>query len=155
MEHQCFSSKENQKLFLNFTKFCKHLITMEIQKIANLLNSPENEFSTLATKKSYVIDSETKSGYSDQDPIKLLTKSGESSLCDFSDAYILVTGYNNAADTADIALDAITQAAFKYCALFKDCRTEINDTFIDYASFINITMPMYNLIQYSGNYSDT
>ena len=28
-------------------------------------------------------------------------------------------------------------------------------TFVDYANFINITMPMYNLIEYSGNYSDT
>ena len=33
--------------------------------------------------------------------------------------------------------------------------TEINDTFVDYADFINITIPMYNLIEYSDNYSDT
>ena len=32
---------------------------------------------------------------------------------------------------------------------------EINDTFVDYADFINIAMPMYNLIEYSDNYSDT
>ena len=44
---------------------------------------------------------------------------------------------------------------FKNCAPFKDCRTEINDTFVDYANFINITMPMYNLIEYSDNYPDT
>ena len=44
---------------------------------------------------------------------------------------------------------------FKNCASFKDCRTEINDTFVDYADFINIAMPMYNLIEYSDNYSDT
>ena len=44
---------------------------------------------------------------------------------------------------------------FKNYALFKDCRTEINDTFVDYADFINITMPMNNLIEYSDNYSDT
>ena len=31
---------------------------------------------------------------------------------------------------------------------------QINDTFVDYAHFINITMPMYNLIEYSDNYSD-
>ena len=48
-----------------------------------------------------------------------------------------------------------TQVVFKNCALFKDCRTEINDTFVDYADFINIAMPMYNLIEYSDNYSDT
>ena len=38
---------------------------------------------------------------------------------------------------------------------FKDCRTDIHDTFVDQADFINITMPMYNLIEYSDNYSDT
>ena len=41
------------------------------------------------------------------------------------------------------------------CAPFEDCRTEISDTFVDYANFINVTMPMYNLIAYSDNYSDT
>ena len=37
---------------------------------------------------------------------------------------------------------------------FKDCRTEINDTFVDFADFINIAMPIYNLIEYNDNYSD-
>ena len=44
---------------------------------------------------------------------------------------------------------------FKNCAPFKDCRTDINDTFVDYADFINIKMPMYILIEYSDNSSDT
>ena len=47
------------------------------------------------------------------------------------------------------------QAIFKNCAPFKDCRTEINDTFVDYSDFINITMPMYNFIEYSDSYFDT
>ena len=44
---------------------------------------------------------------------------------------------------------------FKNCAPFKDYRTEINDTFVDYGDFINITVPMYNFTEYSDNYSDT
>ena len=43
---------------------------------------------------------------------------------------------------------------FKNCAPFKNCRTEINDAFVEYADFINITMPMYNLIEYCDNSSD-
>ena len=35
------------------------------------------------------------------------------------------------------------------------CRTEINEIFVDEAQHINISMPMYNLIEYSDNYSDT
>ena len=91
---------------------------------------------------------------------KLLTKSIESSLCDYSDAYILVTG--NITVTRTIAsnpvrrkqsLDAATQVVFKNCAPFKNCSIEIDGT--HEANFINITMPMYNLIEYSDNYSHT
>ena len=109
--------------------------------------------------KWYVIDSESSGNYSKDEPIKFLTKSLESSLCDYSDAYVLVTGNitvkrRNDADTDDVELDAATQVVFKNCAPFKDRRTEINDTFVDDADFINITMSMYNLIEYSDNYSD-
>ena len=51
--------------------------------------------------------------------------------------------------------DAATQVIFKNCAPFEKCITEINENFIDEAGFINITMPMYNLIECSDNYSDT
>ena len=47
------------------------------------------------------------------------------------------------------------QVVFKNCAPFEKCRTEINETFGGEADFINISMPMYNLIEYSDNYSDT
>ena len=72
------------------------------------------------------------------------------SLFDYSDAYILVTGNINVT-----AGDNNTKVAFKNSAPFKKCRTEINETFVDDANFINITMPMYNVIEYSDNYSDT
>ena len=39
---------------------------METQKIVNLLNSPENVYSKFATKNFYVIDSESKGSYSDE-----------------------------------------------------------------------------------------
>ena len=61
----------------------------------------------------------------------------------------------NAANTADIALGAITQVTFKNCAPFENCRTEFDGTFVDKADFINIAIPMYNLIEYSDNYSYT
>ena len=123
---------------------------METQKIVNLLNGSDNENSKFATKKWYVIDSESKGNYSHENPIKFLTSSLESSLCDYSDAYILVTGNINVTGG-----DNNTKVAFKNCAPFRKCRTEINETFVDNAEHINIAMPMYNLIEYSDNYSDT
>ena len=65
---------------------------METQIIVNVLHDSNNENSKFVTKKWYVIDSESKGVYSHEDEIKFLTSSLESSLCDFSDAYILVTG---------------------------------------------------------------
>ena len=48
-----------------------------------------------------------------------------------------------------------TDGAFKNCAPFYTCKTEINDAFINETNHIYIAMPMYNLIEYSDNYSDT
>ena len=123
---------------------------METQKIINLLNNSENEYSNFVTKKWYIIDSESKGNYLHENPIRFLTNSLESSLCDYSDAYILVTG--NITVTSS---DNNTKVAFKNCASFNKCRTEINETFDDEADIVNITMPMYNLPEYSDNYSDT
>ena len=71
-----------------------------------------------------MIDRKTSGTYSEDDPIMFLTKSIESSLCDYSDAYILVTG-----DITSGGND--TKAALRNCALFRKCRTEINETFVD------------------------
>ena len=123
---------------------------METQNIVNLLNGCDNENSKFATKKWYVINSESKGNHSHKNSIKLLTSSLESNLRDYSDAYILVTGNITATPT-----NAATQVVLKNCAPFEDCRTELKDTFVDYANFLNINMPMYNLIEYTVNYSDT
>ena len=123
---------------------------METQKIVNLLNGSDNENSKFATKKWYIIDSESNGNYSHHNPIRFLTKSIELSLCDYSDVYILVTGNINVTCSDDN-----TKVAFRNCTPFKDCRTEINDTFVDYTNFINIAMPACNLTEYGDNYSDT
>ena len=47
-----------------------------------------------------------------------------------------------------------TKAVFKNCAPFKDCRTEINETFVDKTEHINIVMSMHNLIEYNDSYFD-
>ena len=91
-----------------------------------------------------------KGKYSHENEIKFLTKSIESNLCDYSHAYILTAG--NITVTGG---DANTKVAFKNCAPFRECRAEINETFVDNGEHINIAIPMYNLIEYSNNYSDT
>ena len=65
---------------------------MEKQKIVNLWNSSENEYSKFATKTWCVIDSESKAVYLHQNPTQFLTSSLESGLCDYYDAHVLVRG---------------------------------------------------------------
>ena len=86
---------------------------MDTQRMINLLNEislndSSNEESKFATKRCYVIDCQTaKDKYNQKNSIKFETESIKSSLCDFSDAFILVTG--------DIAVtaDNDTDVAFK------------------------------------------
>ena len=106
---------------------------METQKIKNMLNDSSNKESKFATKKWYVIDSQTtKDKYKQGDVIKFETETIKSSLCDYSDAFILVTG--NITVTANNDADV----AFKNCAPFSPCTTNINDTFVDKANHICI-----------------
>ena len=133
---------------------------MGTQKIVNLLNSSDNEYSKFSTKKWYVSDSESKGSSSHHDPTKFLTKSIESSLYDYCDAYILVTGNITVTRTIAAAGNNLVQknqpfAAATQIAFYKDYRTKISDFFVDYADFINMAMPMYNLIEYSDNCSDS
>ena len=82
----------------------------------------------------------------------------KSSLCDYSNAYILVkgritiTGADAAARQAD---ERDKGVAFKNCAPFTNCISEINNTQVDNAKEFDIVMPMYNLIEYSDNYAKT
>ena len=72
-----------------------------------------------------------------------------SSLCDYSDAYILVTGntsVNNDAGAGTAANKINKKVIFKNCAPFTNCISKINNTLIDNAENIDIVMPMYNLV---------
>ena len=82
----------------------------------------------------------------------------KSSLCDYSDAYILVKGIisaNNTAAAGAAANNTNRKVIFTKCAPFTNCISEINNTQIDNAKDIDIVMPMYNLIECSDNYAKT
>ena len=84
----------------------------------------------------------------------------KSSLCDYSDVQILVKGTitinGRGADGAARQADERDKGvAFKNCAPFINCISEINNRQIDNAKDIDIVMPMYNLIEYIDNYAKT
>ena len=76
------------------------------------------------------------------------TETIKSSLCHYSDAFILVTG--------NITVNAPnnTDVAFKPYVPFSVCKKVINNVLLDKANHIYIAVPMYNLMEYSDNYSD-
>ena len=67
---------------------------------------------------------------------------------------ITVTGHGD--DDATRQADERNKGEiFKNCAPFTKCISRINGTDIDNVQDIDIVMPMYNLIEYSDNYSKT
>ena len=132
---------------------------MEHQKITNLLDSASNQPSKFRTRNWVKINDESRGTYTRKD-IKFKTTMLKSNLCDYADAYILVKGTITITGAGD---DAAARRAdernkgviFKNCAPFTKCISRINNTDIDNAQDIDIVMPMYNLIEYSDNYSKT
>ena len=129
---------------------------MEYQKIVNFLNDASNKPSKFRTRNWVEINDDIRGAYSPNKQIRFKTAMLRSSLCDYSDAYILVKGniaVNNTAGAA--ANNTNKKVIFKNCAPFTNCISKINNTDIDNAKYIDIVMPMYNLIEYSDNYSKT
>ena len=131
---------------------------MEYQKIANLLNDGSNKPSKFRTRNWVEINDEARGTYSPNKQIKFKTSMLRSSLCDYSDAYILVKGnitVNNTAADGAAANNTDKKVIFKNCAPFTNCISKINNTQIDNAEYIDIVVPMDSLIEYSDNYSNT
>ena len=130
---------------------------MEYQKIVNLLESTSDNFSKFRTRNWIEINDESRGNYANSD-IRFKTTMLRSNLCDYADSYILVkgtitiTGYNAGEIQADERDKGVT---FKNCAPFTKCISRINNTDIDNAHDFDIVMRIYNLIEYSDNYSKT
>ena len=131
---------------------------MEYQKIINLLDNASNQPSKFRTKNWVEISDESRGTYNTNTRIKSKTTMLKSSLCNYSDAYILVKGKITVNNTAAADADANNtnkKVIFKNCASFTECISRINNTQVDDAKCIDIIMLIYNLIEYSDNYSKT
>ena len=130
---------------------------MEYQKIANLLNDETNKPSEFRTRNWIEINDNIRGAYSPNKEIRFKAAMLRSSLSDYSDAYILCKGYIsvNNTGTAAAPTNKNKKVIFKNCAPFTSCISKMNNTQTDNAEYIDIVMPMYNLIEYSDNYSKT
>ena len=124
-----------------------------------MLESTSDSLSKFRKINWVEINDESKGNYANSD-IRFKTTMLRSNLCDYADSYILVKGTititgpgdDAAAKQADERDKGVT---FKNCAQFTKCISRINNTDIDNAHDIDIVMPMYNLTEYSDNYSKT
>ena len=92
---------------------------MEYQKIANLVDNTSNQPSKFRTKNWVEINDQSRGTYDVNSQIKFKTKMLKSSLCDYSDAYILVKGtitVNNTAADGTAANNTNKKVIFKSCA---------------------------------------
>ena len=129
---------------------------MENQKIINLLDIIDTDSKHFASKKWYIINDENNTNYGvnkntgadTPDTIKYDTRVLKPEY--YAEAYILIDGTIKAE-----AADGNTRLALKNCAPFTKCNLEVNDEHLNTAENLGITMPMYNLIEYSDNYQDS
>ena len=132
---------------------------MEYQKISNLLESTSGNLSKFRIRNWVEINDESRGNYTNSD-IRFKTTTLRSNIFDYADSYILVKGTIKITEAGDDAAarradERIKGVTFKNCAPFTKCISRINNTDIDNAHDIDILMPMYNLLEYSDNYSKT
>ena len=123
-----------------------------------MIDDTSNQLSQFRTRNWVEINDESRGAYNVNSEIKFKTTMLKSSLCDYSDAYILAKGtisVNNTAAAGAPVNNTNKKVIFKSCAPFTNCISENNNTQVDNAKDIDIVMSMYNLIEYSDNYTKT
>ena len=122
-----------------------------------MLHSASNKPCKFRASDWVEINDDLRGVYSPNKQIRFKKGMLRSILCDYSDAYILVKGNISVSNTAvaAAAINTNKKVIFKNRAPFTNCISKINKTQIDNAEYIDIVMPMYNLIEYSDNYSKT
>ena len=115
---------------------------MEYQEIITLLDRMPNQPSKFRTKDWVEVNNKSRGTYNVNSQIKFKTLMLSSSLCDYSDAYILVTANITVPKkaAAGAAANSRKNIIIKTHAPFTNCISEINNTQIDNAKDIDIVM---------------
>ena len=127
---------------------------MEYQKITNLLANTSDKTLRFISKKWIEVYDKSGETYNTNKQIGFKKSMLRPDLCDYSDAYIVVKG--------DITVEGTNNRnkktrslGFKNNASFISCISKINGVLIENVEDLDIVMPMYNLLEYSKNYSKT
>ena len=128
---------------------------MEYQKITNLLGNIPDKVSRFITKKWIEVHDQSGKTYNTNKEIRFKTSILRSDMCDYSDAYIVVKGLVTVSADEKDRDEMNRQAILKNNAPFISCISKINDVLVENTEDLDIVMAMYNLLEYSKNYSKT
>ena len=119
-------------------------------------DNTSNQPSKFKTKNWVEINDKSRGIYNEVNRIRFKTSMLGTNLCDYSDAYILVKGTITVENTAAHGQPnngTNKNVILKKCAPFTKCLGRINKTQVDNAHDIDVVMLIYNLVEYSDNYS--
>ena len=118
---------------------------MQHQKILNLLNEAND--CKIATTKWNIANDQSNTKYDAGNEIIYNTEVLKSNLCEYNNAYILVKG------AITVTAAPATQVSFKNCVPFTKSIIKIDGTTIGVADDLDLVMKIYNLIEYTSNFS--
>ena len=114
-----------------------------------LVNAP-NQPTKFRTKNWIEINDGARGTFNTKSQIKFKTSMIQSSICDYSDAYMLVSGTITVNELAGYGGNNNIQVVFENGTPFTDCISKINNTQIDNANDIDVVMPIYGDINANG-----
>ena len=127
---------------------------MEFQKIVNVLDttSDDKDLLRFVTRKWIEVYDQTRINYYNVNKeIRIKIPMLRSDLFHFSDTYIVVKGYIAVTNIDDAKRNK--SVAFKNNEPFINCISKVNGVQTGNAEDLDIVMPVYNLFEYSKNYS--
>ena len=130
---------------------------MDYQKITNLLGNMPDEVPRFITKKWIEVHDQSGTAedrYKPSKQIRLKTSMLRSDLCDYNDAYIVVEGVVTVSAEERDGDEMNREFALKNNAPFISCISKINGVLTENAEDLDVLMTMYNLLEYSKNYSN-
>ena len=107
----------------------------------------------MESRKWYIVNDHNNGNYSQGDDVRSIvkfdTEIGRPFLCNYSDAYILVTGDIKVQNGNDA-----TRVAIKNCHPFTRASLKLNNEQVDIADNLDLTISLNNMLEYSDNYAD-
>ena len=128
---------------------------MGYNKITDLLGKlDKDEIPKFTTIKWIEIFDQSNGTYNKNKDIRFKTNQLRNDLCDFNDAYIVVTGKITVTNPGNDDV-CNRKVSFKNSTLFFNCTLQINSQLIEDPQDLDIVILMYNLLYYSKNFRKT